>query len=390
VAYLGMTSPALYQQAIRSGGVAISYTVDALFDGSPVAGATDLRPVAGSIVDTAKPGVRRTLTCTFAPQPGLYDLLAPAGVLLRATANVRLTHRDTVTIPMGVFDVDRQSISDGGGGVTLTAPDKWRRIQRARFIQPYPSEKGNTVTGQITLLIKGALGMGEPVITRTTNMTRVGAMTWEQDRDKAILELAESIGCWVYFDRDGVATIADLPRSIRAADWIVDASANGVLLSAERSRSRENTSNVVVVSSSASEGEKFPPQIVWDDDPSSPTYAGTDPIMNPSSAGPFGLVPYYFDTPILTTVEAARRAGRTILSRTRGLASQVSLGQVPNPAVDAMDALDVLPPRERYDTPRVLERHVADTVTHPLALDSPQNIEGRSTRTEDIEAGLTV
>jgi hypothetical protein len=60
----------------------------------------------------------------------------------------------------------------------------------------------------------------------------------------------------------------------------------------------------------------------------------------------------------------------------------VSLGQVPNPAVDAFDVLDVMPPKERYDIARVLERHVADTVTHPLSLGTAQHIEGRSTRTD--------
>ena len=65
-----------------------------------------------------------------------------------------------------------------------------------------------------------------------------------------------------------------------------------------------------------------------------------------------------------------------------------SLTQVPNPAVDAFDTLDVLPPRQRYDIPRVVERHVADTVTHPLAPDGGgQRIEGRSTRAEDIVGG---
>lgn len=392
MAYTGMTNPSQYQQAIRTGGVAVHYSLNAMLGATTLA--TGLRPVGGSISDTSKPGVRRTLSAQLAPSPGMYDLLSKPGTRLNAYAHVRLTSRSTVTIPMGVFEVDRETIADGKGGVSLTAPDKWRRIQRARLVRPYTTIPGRTVVsgltvvGQIVSLMRDALGNTEPVQVLTTNMTRTGPLTWERDRDKAILELAKSIGCWVYFDRDGVFTIADLPRQWRSADWTIDASENGVLLSLDRSKSLEGTYNVVMVSSSNYEGEKFPPVVVWDNDPSSPTYAGTNPATAPSSAGPFGVVPYFWETPILETTAAAQRAALTILARTRGLSSQVSLSQVPNPALDALDALDVLPPRERYDMPRVVERHVADTITHPFGVSTAQNIEARSTSSEEIEAGL--
>ena len=122
---------------------------------------------------------------------------------------------------------------------------------------------------------------------------------------------------------------------------------------------------------------------------SSSTYAGTNPDpaspgYAPETAGPFGIVPYFYTSPLFSHVDHARAAGFKVLARTVGLASQVSLGQVPNPAVDAFDVLDVLGPRERYDIPRVLERHVADTVTHPLSAGTAQSIDGRSTRTDEF------
>ena len=97
------------------------------------------------------------------------------------------------------------------------------------------------------------------------------------------------------------------------------------------------------------------------------------------------MVPYFYDTPLPLTAAEARQTALTILARTIGLASQVSLEQTHNPAVDAGDVLSVLPPRESSSMPRVLERHVADTVTHPLSVTGTQRIEGRSTR-EDAYA----
>lgn len=378
--------PDPYRQVIR-GPADITYTVDAAFGGEPVAGASGMAPVGGTITDTTKPGVRRLLTLELAAAPGLYDLLAPIGTMLTVTATVTYTNRSTLDIPMGVFEVDTIRKDEAAGKITLTAPDKWARIQRARFVAPTGSMTSHPVSTNIAELIRGAWGAGELVTVTATSTAVMGGLVWERDRDKAILELAESIGAWVFFDRQGVATVADIPTIGSEADWLVDASASGVLTGLDRERSRAQTRNVVVVESSAADGEKFPTQRVWDDDPNSPTYAGTNPLTAPETAGPFGVVPMYYSSPLLASITAAREAGGTILARVTGLASQVSLGQVPNPAVDAFDVIDVLPPRERYDIARVLERHVVDTVTHPLVHGSAQQIEGRSTRLDEIVGG---
>jgi len=380
--------PDPYPQAVRN-GLAISYRVDASLDGDPIAGATGLAPTGGSITDTTKPGVRRVLNLELAPEPGMFDRLSPIGTTLAVTARVMYTNRTTVDIPMGVFDVDTESLSEGSGGLSLTAPDKWVRVQRARFIKPRASNPNFTVAAQIASLIKEGLGATEEVVNRATSTAKVARLVWEKDRDAAIIDLAQQIGAWVYFDRNGVATIADVPGSGASADWLVDASASGVLIDLDRERSRTVTRNVVVVESSAADGARFPTQYVYDNKATSPTFAGPGTgagttLPAASLAGPFGQVPYFFDTPIHTSASSAIAAGRSILRRTAGLASQVSLGQVPNPAVDAFDVLDIMPPKERYDIARVLERHVADTVTHPLSLGTAQHIEGRSTRTDDF------
>ncbi|MCU1617202.1 MAG: hypothetical protein JWO98_4742 [Frankiales bacterium] len=390
-----------YAQAVRS-GFAVTYTVDASRGGSPVAGAQGLRPTGGSVSDTTKPGVRRSLSLELPGDPAMYDLLLPSGTTLTCTAHVRYTSRFTADIPMGLFDVDSESFTEGGGSLSLTAPDKWVRIQRARFMGPAASTRGITVTAQIVALIRGALGASEPVTVTASSTATMTAVVWDKDRAQAIIDLATSIGAWVHFDRYGVATVADIPTIGARANWLVDASSTGILTDLDRQRSRTDTRNVVVVSSSADKGPRFPTQYVWDNDPASPTYAGpgTGSGTTPPSAttaGPFGIVPYFYDSPILANASAAIAAGRTILARTTGLASQVTLSQVPNPAADAFDTLDVLPPGQttyRLGSParlltrggRTVERHVADTLTHPLTASSPLHIEGRSTRS-DIYVG---
>lgn len=420
MAYLSMPSPELYREAVRS-GLAWWYTVDASYSGTPVVGATGMLPTGGTITDTSRPGVRRVLNgLTVVPEPGqtpeqLYGLLGQFGTLLTVTAHVRLTGREIVDIPMGVFDVDRANLSASVGSVSLTAPDKWIRIKRASFVVPMPSTPGLLVREQIAVLIRGALGAGEPVIITATSEATVGAMVWEKDREKAINELAEGIGAWVFFDRDGVATVADIPTGSDSDDyWLVDAGENGVLTDLDREKTREGAFNVVVVESSASDEAKFATQVVFDNDPASATYAGSDPSSDANVPGPFGVVTTYLDTPIDATETEAWAAGYALLRRSIGAASQVSMGSVPNPAVDAFDALDVIPPHgtrrlvvgytggegfgtmpfgegpfgegtegvptyRRVSVGAVIERHLADTVTHPLTMGPEQTIDGRST-----------
>lgn len=415
--------PDPYARAIRS-GLKYTCTVDAVYNGSPVAGATGLQPTGGSVTDTTKPGVRRLLSAEFAGGQSLYGLLRPLGTQLVVTAHLRYTAQQVQDIPMGVFDIDADTLSEADGKVSVTAPDKWVKVQRARFLSPTASTRGALVTDQIASLIRGALGASEPVVVTATSTATVPALTWDSDRAQAIIDLATSIGAWVFFDRSGAATIADAPGPGVGAAWLTDASPTGVLVSLDRSQSRSNTHNVVVVESSASSGQLFPTQYVWDNDPNSPTFAGPGPGYGPitslpaaSSAGPFGQVPYFYSTPILSNAAQAVNAGRTILARTVGLAATASWDQVPNPAADAFDAFSVLPPGVShyvpgsggpavypsptlysspasypgaggvpvppsfYVTNRVLERHVADTITHSLT-GAAMAVQGRSTRTD--------
>lgn len=371
-----------YGDAVRNGGV--QYVVcDAYRGGAAVV--ADLPITAGSVTDESRPGIRRTLDIELFPTLGLYDLLAPIGTELRPRSVVRYPSGRTKTVPFGVFDIDTQSMSYGAGGtIKLKGSDKWVRIQRARFLKPFASTPGALVVDQIVALIRGALGATEPVTITATSTATVGALVWERDRDKAINDLAESIGARVSFDREGVATIEDLPTIGAEAVWTVDASPVGILLGGTRDRNRQRTYNVVIAASDKADGEApFPPQIVWDNDPTSPTYAGPDPIANPGAAGPFGIVPYFYTSPLLNTAIQADQAARTILARVTGMASQLSLEFIRNHALDSLDVIDALLPAERYDQEQPLERHVIDRIVHPLLPTGTNAVDTRSTRTDE-------
>lgn len=373
-----------YTKIIRTGSYGLVYSINASVAGVAVAGAQDLRPIGGTLTDTSKPGVRRVLNLELAAEPGLFNLLSPERTTLTVTAKVTYPNRTVASIPMGVFDVDTQTLDESEGRINLTAPDKWARIQRAKFIGPFSygnAAWGMPVTTIIQKLIQDALGVTEPVTKLATSVALTGHNVWEEHRDKAIMDLAAGIGAWVYFDRNGVATIADIPTTGPTAHWLVDASPSGVLLDLNRQRDRSETFNVVVLTSSSTavtDPPTFEYAIWWDDDSQSPTYAGTDPLTNPSSAGPFGINVKYESTSLPLTQGDANTVAKALLYRSKGMLSQLTVSTAPNPAADALDIIDVLPRRERYDIPRVVERHIIDNLTHSLTVRGAQNIVGRS------------
>jgi hypothetical protein len=101
--------------------------------------------------------------------------------------------------------------------------------------------------------------------------------------------------------------------------------------------------------------------------------------------GAFGQVPYFYTSPLLENTAQATLAGATLLERVRGLNAQLSMSQVRNHALDSLDAMTVILPRERWDTERPTELHVADKIVHPLTAEQEQSIDTRSTRTDEEE-----
>jgi hypothetical protein len=361
-----------------------SVQIDAWYAGAPIFGADNLLLESGTITDSSTPGVRRQVDVTLTPRAGLFNRLAPNGAELRVRSILRYPNGVTESIPMGVFDIASVDEPNGPGGVIVVrGDDKWVKIQRAKFLRPKASWEGLRITTQITSLIREVFGPSEPVAVLTSNASTVGTLVWEQDRDKAIIELADSIGCWVYADRDGIFTIADLPTgNPGAAVWTVDAGSDGILLDVSRSRDRSSTFNVVVVATEKADGvPPWDPVIVWDNDPSSPTYAGSDPEVG-TQATPFGVAPTFWTSQAVEDPGQAEVAGLAQLTRVRGLNAQLSLSAVRNHALDSLDSIAVVLPREGYGATPVTEHHLIDKVVHPMVPDGEQSIETRSTRTD--------
>lgn len=361
---------ATFLQALRNPH-AVVVQVDAWYGGSLLL--QDIDILGGSVSVGSGAGVRRTLELTIADR-GLWDTLDAIGIELRPSRGIRYPDGTTELVPLGVFQLDANSMRMGpAGGISVrSAPDRWVKVQRAQFETPMASVRTNTIAAEALRLVSGAVTYDSAQVL-TADVTLTGALVWDRDRAAAANDLAESIGCELFFDVGGNLVLRDMPLLSQAPAWTVDASPSGVMLDGDLSRDRARTYNVVVASMGAVDGRTpFAPQTAADTDPTSRTYVG----------GPFGRVPYFYSSPLFRNTGQALAAAQAKLLQLKAVNAQFSLDAIVNPALDRGDVITVLTPTG------IAELHMVDALTIPLDVAGTQQITTKSSRPDgDVPEG---
>ena len=347
--------------ALRGSHTAV-VNVDAYVGSTLVA--ANLPVTGGSVVVDAGSAVRRQLNLSVADLsllPTNPDLSAPFGLELRVSRGVRFADGTTEMVPLGTFRVD-VSHRAAGGVVEVTGPDRAKAIIDAKFLSPAVSTLGATVVAEMTRLVQ------EVLATVTVNNVNVDPtlitpyLVWASERWSAAQDLATASGAQIFFAPDGSLTIQKVPSITSPVAWFVNAGADGVLITYSKAVTREETYNGVVAMGERADGVSPARAVALDTDPSSPTVWG----------GPFGKVPFFFTSPIITTPAGAQRAADGLLAIKRALGRSVSLTAIVNPALDAGDVIGVRLPDG------TLERYLVDRLTVPLDPRSPLLIEART------------
>lgn len=314
----------------------------------------------GSITVDESSMIRRTVDLTIG-DPALNPGTDPAAALtpyaaeLAIRRGIRYPNGKTEWAPVGRFRVNTANAS-AVGDLQVTGADRSAYLQDARFIGLTTSDTSLTIPEQIRRLILEVLPTVE-VRDLTGSTARTPAVTWEEDRLKAIDDLATAIGAEVYFDPEGNAVIAPPAAIDDPPVWILDAGASGVLVNVTAETTREGTYNGVFASGEPGDGDPVWSTVV-DTDPSSPTYW----------EGPFGKKPYVYTSPLITTVTQARDAATSLLAKVRGMSRQVSVELIPNPALEAGDVIHVIFPDG------TVERHLIKSIGLPLDPGSAMSI----------------
>lgn len=299
-----------------------------------------LSPSAGSLTQDARRGMRWSGSLTIPiDDPALLptvpgDLLTPFGTLVVVALGVTLAAGVTDVVPYGTYVVDGADVSLAAGEriVTLTLLDLADRIAKYRFEDPYMVASGEDLAAGINEVILDRTGI-DPNLADTgaiLQRERVFGLDPTLDPWRELGALASDFGYRLWYSRDGTLVLDQQPVGdpADAVDLVGPLTIHGTF--------DHRPPNVIVARGEASNDNPPVQAIVMDDDPTSPTYAGTTP-----NDSPYGRVTQYHASPLLSSTGEAQLAGESILARQAGAGATWTASRAYDPQLDCDDVLQV-------------------------------------------------
>lgn len=335
-----------------------------------------IEPLSGSVEIDSRRAIRRTCSLTLAGDDATLIPLAsnatltPYGNEIKLWRGVVLDDGTTEEVPLGVFLLTNVNIGQRSDGTTisLSGSDRSLRVQRARWTAPYQIRATNLTTALSALLldrwpdISTSLGATSFTVTAATL-----GLDNNNDPWKDAQELAKAAGYELYFDGNGTAVIVPIPDySDTSSQATYTEDQDAVLLEISRTISADETYNGVIVTGEGTQSASVFRGEAWDNDVTSPTYR----------YGPFGQVPRFYSSPLITSNDQAATAAAAILSKSKGTVEQIRWSQICDPSLEGGDVVTVV--NSGTGVSNVL---VIDRLTIPLAADAAMSAVARNVRT---------
>lgn len=352
-----------------------SMVVDVLVTASD---GTTLRALNGSVSMDSRRDIIRTAELELGPTEELTTLGVYSLVM---TPDVEITIRRGLIIDgvpeyvsLGVFSTDTAEFSlDVQGTVRWSGSDRSKKIARARFSTAYKIAKSTALATAGGALLDNRWA---PATYNFSNVT-------ETVDHKIVYDAGESSNPWasvrklfsdygydLNFDGDGDARAVPVPDPA-TSDSVFDfgAGETNLMLGGTVAGTFEATYNGVVATGEGTGNAAPVRAVVWDTDPSSPTYYQSG----------FGKVPLFYSSPLLTTTAKATTAATNLLARKKGRAQQLAWSAIVNPALEPLDVVTLT-------NNGVVSRFVIDSLTIPLRAADPISAVARETSTTPFSA----
>lgn len=339
-----------------------------------------LSVVDGSVSADARRAVWRTASLTLAPTDELthedvYELLARPGLELTVKRGW-LTHRgDSLLYPLGRFIVDEVTYVESAQGteVAVSCSDLSVRISRARWTEPFTIAAGTTVVEAVSSILSDRwtevpLGLSEMSAAGALGAPAVFEASDTSDPWSDAQNIAVAHGFILYFDASGVARLC-LPAdpATTTPRYTYTRDEHGVILEKTRSSPMESVYNGVIVSGEGSSLARPVRAEAWDIDPASPT----------SIYGAHGIVPLFYSSSLITTVEQAEDVAESMLQKLAGRLETLVWQQLPNPAIKPLTAVQV------EDSDGAWHTYIIDELVVPLSAGGVMTATVRETRVAD-------
>lgn len=314
---------------------------------------TTIPILGGDVQLDAAADIRSTIDLTTSGDrwPGSAEgLLTPYGNELHVRRGIQLDGGTIEWVSLGYHRIDTVEQSNAPkGSVRITGSDRMAGIIDARLTSPVQYAATDLVGSVVGALVDEVYPDATIEWDDATDTEALGrSLVIEEDRHAGLADLVTSYGKIWYWDHRGHLVIKSPPDPAEPV-YVVNSGARGVLVRLSRQITRKGVYNAVVASGEGADTTTPVRAVVVDDAETSPTRWD----------GPFGRVPRFYSSPIITSLDQAEAAARSLLLKESGLPYSVELGTVANPALEPYDPL-----RVRY--PGRSERHLIDRLTVPL------------------------
>lgn len=323
-----------------------------------------LEVVSGHVTLDSTADVRGTVDLAITAKhwpTNATDRVTPYGHELFVEAGVVFGDGSREWVSQGYYRIDQVEQDDAPkGSINVLGVDRMQGIIDARLTSPMTFVAGDHTSVVVLDLLRDVYpwvvvdwrAANDPVLASTQTTT--------DDRHQFVVDLVTSAGAVGFFDYRGVFVVED-PPDPNATVALISGGRTGVLTSLSRTIDRNSVYNGVVASGEQLD-DTIPPvsATVVDDDPDSPTLWG----------GPFGKVPKFYSSSLLTTTAQCVSAATSLLVQSKGLPYAVDFGQVSNVALEPLDPIQLMYPGKR-------EQHVLSQVVIPLDAATAQTAQTR-------------
>ncbi|OUD02575.1 phage tail protein [Streptomyces swartbergensis] len=320
----------------------------------------------------------RNAECRYSGSAELIGVPRGRTGINSATARVRLwqgiagPRMDPVWVPAGVYVVDGVERTLFGASVDLLGLEDVIRGAKFPTARTIPAD----TAGAIVPTLVGEALPGLPVAWRpgVDAGTPVPQFVVEEDRWQALSSgtdasgnatgIAAAIGGEFFVDARGIPTMAPVPALDDPVVWRIP---YGVaLVKPAEKETAEGLVNLWVISGDAGDGAAaVGPVFVWDDDPTSLTYAGPDPIDDPLAPQRLGLTGVRlrvarYSSALITSAAQAVAVGRARLADSLGVQQTLTFSSVCHPGLEPGDVVEV------EVRPGEWQTHVIDSLSYSL------------------------
>lgn len=297
----------------------------------------ELEPVSGRLSQDSRRLARWDGQLQFASdallprRPG--DLLTPFGTRVEVELGLELLDGSVSTVPYGVYEVASSKTQTKAGErvVEVGLIDISDRVERYRFETALTIPAGTDLANMINTVVTNRTGVNPNVslVGAALGVARIFGLDPSTAPWGEIEDVLSGFSRTAWFDRVGaiqVGTLVPDPGTSYPLDQLTSLSADY----------DTRPPNVIVARGESQDGTAPVQAVAIDEDPSSPTYAGTGP-----GTSPYGRVTEFFASPLLITVGQAQSAANTILAKHVGAGATYTLIRPYDPTISAGDVVSL-------------------------------------------------